>query len=233
MHDEVYENISRIGKVSWDGLDTAEELFNHEINLAIAKRVDHYFPKKENKKAIDFGCGTGTVTLYLANLGFEVKGFDISPKAIEMANENKTALKLNAEFKACDLTQLNNLEADLTVDSSLLHCLVESEHRRKFFDLCSDLTFIHTMIESEDMSEMTGREHLTFKDGILWSTGPDRWEMDWHNIDGRKMFKHRRISSEKGFLQEVEKNGFEVLEYDLKVNEKNPCTLIGWIKRKK
>lgn len=233
MHDEVYESLAKNGKVSWDGIDSPEKLFDHGVNIALAERIDHYFPQKDGVKAIDFGCGTGTASLYLAKLGFDVKGFDISPKAIEMANQNKDALNLKADFKACDLTELNYMEASLTIDSSLLHCLVDRDHRKKFFELCSDLTFIHTMIEADDMSEMTDRDYLTFKDGVLWSTGLDRWDMDWHDIDGQKMFKHRRISSEKDFLQEVEDNDFEMLEYYLKPQEKSSSTLVGWIRRKK
>jgi len=233
MHDEVYESLAKNDKVSWDGIDSPEKLFDHEVNIALAERIDYYFPQKVGVKAIDFGCGTGTASLYLAKLGFNVKGFDVSPKAIEMANKNKEALNLKAEFRSCDLTELHDLEADITVDSSLLHCLVDREHRNKFFELCSDLTFIHTMIEADDMSDMTDRDYLTFKNGILWSTGPDRWDMDWHDIDGKRMFKHRRISSENMFLQEVEDNGFEMLEYYLKPQEKSSFTLVGWISRKK
>ncbi|PIP89044.1 MAG: hypothetical protein COW01_15780 [Bdellovibrionales bacterium CG12_big_fil_rev_8_21_14_0_65_38_15] len=233
MHDEVYEKLSKSRKVSWDGIESPEKLFEHEVNIALSERIDYYFPEKEGVKAIDFGCGTGTASLYLAKLGFDVKGFDVSPKAIEMANQNKKELNLAAEFQACDLTELNNLDADFSVDSSLLHCLVDWEHRKKFFELCADITFIHTMIEADDMSEMTDRDYLTFQDGILWSAGPDRWDMDWHEIDGRRMFKHRRISSEKNFLQEVEENGFEMMEYYLKPQEKSSYTLVGWIRRKK
>lgn len=232
MHDEVYESLAKNDKVSWDGIDSAEKLFGHEVNIALAERIDHYFPQKVGVKAIDFGCGTGTASLYLAKLGFDVKGFDVSPKAIEMANKNMKALNLKAQFKACDLTELTDLDADFTVDSSLLHCLVDWEHRKRFFELCADTTFIHTMIEANDMSEMTDRDYLTFQDEVLWSTGPDRWDMDWHDIDGRKMFKHRRIRSEKDFLQEVEDNGFVMLEYYLKPQEKSSYTLVGWIKRK-
>ena len=57
------------------------------------------------------------------------------------------------------------------------------------------------MIESDNMSDMTDRDYLAFKDGVLWSTGPDHWDMDWHDINGQKMFKHRRISSQKEFPQ--------------------------------
>lgn len=128
---------------------------------------------------------------------------------------------------------MGHLDADFTVHSSLLHCLVDWDHRKRFFELCADITFIHTMIEAEDMSEMTDRDCLTFQGGILWSTGPDRWDMDWHVIDGRKMFKHRRISSEVGFLKEVKENGFEILEYYLKPQKRSSYTMVGWIRRKK
>lgn len=233
MHDEVYEKLSKEGKVSWDGMESPEDLFNHEINIALAKRVDHYFPEKKGKMAIDFGCGTGTAALYLASLGFDVKGFDVSPKAIEMANQNKVFLNLKGTFEARDLTTLSNMCSDFTVDSSLLHCLVDQNHRAKFFNLCSDLTFIHTMIESKDMSDMLDRDYLTLKDGILWSTGPKRWTMDWHEINGRQMFKHRRVCKEEEFLKEIEANGFDVLEYHLKPFARSTDTFVGWIRRKK
>lgn len=232
MHDEVYEKLSEEGKISWDGLTSAEDLFDHEINIALAKKIDHYFPIKNGKKVIDLGCGTGTAALYLAKLGFDVEGYDVSSKAIEIADKNKQTLNLSAKFEVKDLNSLEKVQADLTVDSSLLHCLVDEDHRKHFFDLCSDLTFIHTMIESSDMTDMLDRDYLELKDGVLWSTGPERWKMDWHYINGRPMFKHRRICRIQEFLAEVEENGFEVLEYYLSPNEKNPDTFIGWIRRK-
>ncbi len=231
MHDEVYKKLSEEGKVSWDGFQKPEELFEHEVNIALAEKIDKYFPEKKGINAVDFGCGTGTAALYLASLGFNVQGYDVSPIAIEMANKNKEYLGLKANFEAKDLTTLTNVEADLTVDSSLLHCLVDEEHRNKFFALSSNLTFIHTMIESDDMSYMLDRDYLTLKDGILWSTGPDRWDMDWHIINGRKMFKHRRICKEDEFLNEVKNNGFKMLEYYLKPQERSTYTLVGWMKR--
>jgi len=232
MHDEVYERLAKKGKVSWDGIDSPEKLFDHDINISLAKRIDHYFPEKAGRRVVDLGCGTGTAALYLASLGFSIKGFDVSPNAIDMANKNKEALGLEAEFEACDLIELNHFEADLTIDSSLLHCLVDKEDRKKFFSLCSGLTFIHTMIESKDMSEITDRDYMTFQDGVLWSEGPKHWDMDWHDINGLKMFKHRRISSENGLLKEIEDNGFEMLEYFVKSQNKSASTLVGWMKRK-
>tara|TARA_R110000868_G_scaffold117600_11_gene312368 strand:+ start:32540 stop:32842 length:303 start_codon:yes stop_codon:yes gene_type:complete len=77
MHNEVYESLAQKGKVSWDGHTSASELLNHEINQALSKKIDHYFPDKTGKKAIDLGCGTGTAALYLASLGFEVLEYNL------------------------------------------------------------------------------------------------------------------------------------------------------------
>jgi len=45
MHNVVYEKLSENGKVSWDGIDSPEKLFEHEINIELAKRIDDYFPE--------------------------------------------------------------------------------------------------------------------------------------------------------------------------------------------
>ncbi|TFG12820.1 class I SAM-dependent methyltransferase [Candidatus Thorarchaeota archaeon] len=41
----------------------------------------------ERLKAVDFGCGGGTSTCYLARLGFQVLGIDALPEAIEVARK--------------------------------------------------------------------------------------------------------------------------------------------------
>lgn len=231
MHNHVYEKLAENGKVSWDGVTDPSELFNHDINLSLSKRIDKYFPTKSGKSVIDLGCGTGTASLYLARLGFEVYGVDISQKAIEIANENKKNLGLSAKFEVHDLTTLKKTSSDLVVDSSLLHCLVDDRDRKKFYNLCSNMAFIHTMIESDDMSSILDKEHFTLKDTILWSKGPEDWDMDWHTINGQKVFKHRKILSKESIFSEIKENGFEILEFDITPQEKNPSILTSWIKK--
>ena len=36
-------------------------------------------------KTVDLGCGTGNYAIYLASVGFDVTGIDISPTAIRIA----------------------------------------------------------------------------------------------------------------------------------------------------
>ncbi len=55
---------------------------------------------KNVKKIIDIGCGSGTISLYLASKGYKVKGIDISKKAIKACRESAESIGLtNVEFE--------------------------------------------------------------------------------------------------------------------------------------
>ncbi|MFW9806909.1 MAG: class I SAM-dependent methyltransferase, partial [Candidatus Thorarchaeota archaeon] len=47
-------------------------------------------------RILDLGCGTGRHVVYLARLGFDVSGFDISPRALSMAEEWLNEERLSA-----------------------------------------------------------------------------------------------------------------------------------------
>ena len=54
------------------------------------------------RSVIDFGCGAGWTSLFLARAGYEVLGVDISPDAIALARESAAATASAAEFAAAD-----------------------------------------------------------------------------------------------------------------------------------
>ena len=60
----------------------------------------------ENKKAIDLGCGTGISSIWLKELGYEVYGFDISNKLIEIAKRDYQDIN----FIVFDADKLNKLK---------------------------------------------------------------------------------------------------------------------------
>lgn len=58
---------------------------------------------RKNKKILDVGCGSGTLSLNLASKGNKVLGIDISGKAIAACRESARIIGLNnAEFKRMD-----------------------------------------------------------------------------------------------------------------------------------
>ena len=239
MHEDVYKDLNAKGKVSWDGESEVSEILNHEINQSIDKYLSKYYPHCQDMVAVDLGTGTGTCALYLSKQGFEVTGYDLSETAISMAIQNNLKLGLNAKFFVKDITTLEiSKSIDLITDSSLLHCLVLDQDRKNFFLNARKMLsndghlFIHTMIESKDMSEITNRNYLLLKDTVLWSEGKDSWEMDWQYIEGRKVFPHRRILTETLLEEEIIENGFDILEKEIMSNGKNPDTYTGLLKKK-
>ncbi|MDC1174659.1 methyltransferase domain-containing protein [Bacteriovoracaceae bacterium] len=238
MHEDAYKQLKDKKKISWDGEKDAKKLFEHESNIAIEDKLFDFIKEPEGKSAVDLGTGTGTCALNLARLGFRVKGYDLSPTAISMAKENAKNLGFNIDFKVADITTIESEEkAQLVVDSSLLHCLVAKEDRANFFKLAYSLLtddgylFLHTMLETEDMSIMTDRNHLFYEDHILYSTGPDRWDMEWQEIQGHRVFPHRWMTTIPMLEEEIAEAGFKMVYYSTKAEKGSSGVLHGWLQK--
>ncbi len=237
MHDDVYKGLRKKGVVTWDGQKDVNLIYEHHINLAINERLSDFFPDYTNKKVLDLGTGTGTCALYLAKKGFSSTGYDVSFEAIEIAKENALNLKVESEFKVQDICEYHgDTKYDLVVDSSFLHCIVPQNERDNIYSSVRSVLnkdgyfFVHTMIQSDDMSDMLSKEHIFLKDETLWSTGKDSWDMDWQNIDGKRVFPHRKILSIKNLESEISNNGFEVVDKTIQMNDKSTSTYIAWLK---
>jgi len=59
----------------------------------------------ESGKALDVGCGTGRVSIFLAKRGFKVDAIDIEPKVIEIAKRLANEAKVEINFSVLDFTQ--------------------------------------------------------------------------------------------------------------------------------
>jgi len=87
-------------------------------------------------KTIDLGCGTGNYAIYLASIGFDVTGIDISPTAIKIAKENAKKKGVKCNFLVTDV--LGNLDEvketfDFAYDWELLHHIFP-EQRKKYIE---------------------------------------------------------------------------------------------------
>jgi len=87
-------------------------------------------------KAIDLGCGAGNYATYLANMGFDVTGVDISPSAIKTAKENAEKKGVKCKFLVADvLGDLDEVKGtfDFAYDWQLLHHIFP-EKRKKYVE---------------------------------------------------------------------------------------------------
>jgi len=138
--DEIYRN-TPLEEIPWNSEAPPEAL----IELIKSGKV-------QPCKTIDLGCGAGNYAIYLASLGFEVTGIDISPAAIKLAQEQAEKKGVKCNFVVADV--LGEFEQvtrtfEFAYDWELLHHIfpvrrrkyVENVHgllgsRGKYFSVC-------------------------------------------------------------------------------------------------
>lgn len=69
----------------WDSIYKKHGIVQKECLKKVIEFAD-VIEKRNAKKVLDLGCGTGRHTIYLANKGFEMTSTDISDTGIEMLN---------------------------------------------------------------------------------------------------------------------------------------------------
>lgn len=104
------------------------------------------------KKVLDFGCGTGRHTIYLAKEGFYVVGIDYSESAIAKAKE------LAGGLENIELIKANVSEADIS------EIFYEDGH----FDAAICIHVIQHMKKDEREKSISILEKAVRKDGLLF-----------------------------------------------------------------
>jgi SAM-dependent methyltransferase len=82
--------------------------------------------------ALDLGCGTGTNTLFLAELGFTAIGVDLAWLALNRARRRARAAGVTAYFYAGNVADLSLLDvrAVFALDIGCLHALSDEDRDR-------------------------------------------------------------------------------------------------------
>lgn len=101
--DDIYDNRGNI----------VERFINKVFRKGMRERVILTLQecKGNGKTILDIGCGSGRVSLLLAEKGTKVTGIDYSPRMIELANEyleryeTERNTKLDVEFRCCDFME--------------------------------------------------------------------------------------------------------------------------------
>ncbi len=100
-------------------------------------------------KVLDAGCGTGEHTIYLAALGYDVCGLDLSSRAIEQARANAAGHDVVAHFEVADALALGGEPAyDTVIDSALFHIFGPSDRARyvrSLYRACRDGALVHVL----------------------------------------------------------------------------------------
>ncbi len=80
-------------------------------------------------RAIDLGCGTGTNSIVMAQLGWQVTGVDFIPAAIQKARNKARQAGLNLTLLVGDVTRLDGITGpfELVLDLGCYHTLMVKE----------------------------------------------------------------------------------------------------------
>jgi SAM-dependent methyltransferase len=80
---------------------------------------------------LDIGCGLGDNAIYLAKIGYNVTGLDISPTALITAERRAKDAGVDVKFAVTDSTKLEGYTDafDTIVDSGMFHCLDDDGKR--------------------------------------------------------------------------------------------------------
>src|SRR5262245_49443863 len=61
-------------------------------------------------RALEFGCGTGTNSVWLAQQGFDVTAIDLAPLAVAKADKHAQAAGVKVHFVVADVLHLPDLD---------------------------------------------------------------------------------------------------------------------------
>jgi len=109
---------------------------------APAKELTAYFSRAEEapKSVLELGCGTGTNAIWMVQQGCNVVATDISPTAIEWAQNKAKSAGVRVDFKVSDICQENPVEkksVDFVFDRGVFHVMAE-EKREHFVKVVHD-----------------------------------------------------------------------------------------------
>ncbi len=74
--------------------------------------VDGSVDTVAGKRLLDLGCGTGNITIPLAQKGYQVTGVDLSAEMLEIARQKSETLGLSIDWQQQDLTDLQLIGED-------------------------------------------------------------------------------------------------------------------------
>jgi len=139
----------------------------HAVDECMPK-LERAFRDNQVSRMLDLGCGTGRHTIYFAERGFDVYGFDLSPHAIQRATERLKNRKLIAHLTVWDMSKRFPYESE-------------------FFDAVIAIRVIHhasTKVIKHVVSEVS---RITRKEGYFYVQAPTLERNIRHQKSGPKI----------------------------------------------
>jgi len=178
------------------------EKWGNYINDALRKRLI----KTENPLVVDLACGTGTMTLFLANKGFDMIGVDISMDMLAEAQQKSYEAGHQILFLAQDMRKLDlfgTVDAVVSVCDGINYILTPEDlstvFKRVILFLNPGGVFIFDMNTEYKFKELLGQQSFEAK-----TENGAAYELDNHYDEKTKVNEYRVLFYNKEDLEENE-----------------------------
>ena len=89
-------------------LESAPRRYDKGIRILTLGRLDRAYERltshiSDGQKVLDIGCGTGALTIRAARRGARVKGIDVNPQMLEVAQKRAREAKLTQNIELCEM----------------------------------------------------------------------------------------------------------------------------------
>jgi len=220
---------------------------NEDEARKLARLIEQQIPKDKYPRIVDVGCGRGRHSITLAERGYHVTGFDLSPQAIGKAQ--KIALNrglTNVEFIVNDMRKPldDRFDAALNLFTTFGYFLDENQNVEVLKNIHSMLNFnglflidfmnAKKVVRELKLAEEGEHEGITYhieryiEDGFVYK----RIKFDGDNPNLQREFTERvQLFDKNWFEEKLVESGFEPLKvwgsYEGQVfNENNSSRLI-------
>jgi len=152
-----YDELSADYHLIFDNWDNAIKRHSKILDNIIKK-----YSKNDSKTLLDCSCGTGTQAIGLADLGYKVHATDLSPKAIERAEQEANKKGVSLSFGVADFKKLKDqvegtFDIVISCDNSLPHLLTDEElllaAKNILFKMKSNSLFIASIRDYDQLLE--------------------------------------------------------------------------------
>jgi len=133
--------------------------------VELGKRVSEYVNKyiTNESEILDFGCGTGLVSLNFCDKAKSILGVDLSQKMVEIYNKKSKILNCNAKAEAIDVNNVNK-RFDIIVASMVFHHI---ENIQEMLNVLSDKLKQNGKLFIADLYEEDGSFHDKGNDDVF------------------------------------------------------------------
>ena len=175
--------------------------------------IQQHAPAVKGKKLVDIGCGTGVLSTYFANAGYEVTGVDLSESMLTVAQNRSFENGTDISFICQSMAELEGVDgvnvAVIAIDSlNYLKTLEEVEQ-----------TFQRVFDALNPNGQLFFDVHSLYKMDVIYPNGPFTYEDEqvaylWHTEVGEEAHSIYHditffVRGESGYYERFEESHFQ------------------------